>query len=197
METDFRLVRFGLLGVPILAVAIFFLLPRGRFPTRLLLIAACVLLLYVIVTFAGLRFVTVRANLACTVAAYFAYSLLAVMCLRMPESGIRFLAFVIALVPIGCGYLLTTTRVGLFWLAIIVVFYNAKPNHVEEIAPGLTCRITDLGWGGNLSYFHAAGLYQSWDWAPLLERKVLGASDSRDALDEEGASCADLFAIYQ
>jgi len=198
MQTDFLLVRIGLLGAPVLAVVIFIVFRRRRFPARLVIVAASMLLLYLATVFVGVRFVTVRVNLASTVAAYFAYSLLAVMCLRIPERGIRFLAFTIALIPIGCGYLLTTIRLGLFGLVTIVGFYNARPNHVEEMAPALTCRITEQGWGGSLYSFHAVGLYHSWNWVPFLERKVLGTLVTiNNADDAEAVSCADLVARYR
>lgn len=197
MQTDFLLVRIGLLGAPVLAVVIFIFCHGRRFPARLVIVAAGMLLLYLAIFVVGLRFVTVRANLACTVAAYFAYSLLAVMCLRIRPSAIRLLAFVIAIIPIGCGYLLTAIMPGLFALAIVVGFYNAKPNHVEEMAPGLTCRSTERGWGGSLSSIYAVGLYKSWSRAPLLERKVLGALVFKQYPDAEDVSCLDLMARYE
>jgi len=197
MVSDFMLVRIGLLGAPALALVTLFFLRHRRFPARSVVVAGCLLLLYLAIALAGLRFVTARANLACSIVAYFAYSLLTVMSLRIPNAGIRFPLFVIAIIPIGCGYLLTTIRPGLSGLATIVVLYHARPNHVDEVAPGLICRITDLSWGGQLSYFHFVGLYQSWNWAPLLERKVLGAASVENFLGEEGPSCADLVAKYE
>jgi hypothetical protein len=197
MEADFLLVRIGLLGAPVLAVVIYILLRGRRFPARSVIVAASVLLLYLAIVFVGLRFVAVRANLACTIAAYFAYSLLAVMCLRISERGIRFLAFVIAIIPIACGYLLTTIRPWLLALAMIIVFYSATPNHVEEMAPGLTCRITERGWGGSLSSVYAVGLYKSWNWVLLLERKVIGALVMKNYPDAEDVSCAELIAGYE
>ena len=197
MKADFLLIRIGLLAAPVLAAVIFISLRGRRFPARLVFVAASMLLLYLAIAFSGLRFVTTRANLSCTVAAYFAYSLLAVMCLRIPERGIRFLAFVIAIIPIGCGYLLTTTRPGIFALAIIIGFYNATPYYSEEMAPGLICRITERGWGGSLSSIYTVGLFQSWNWAPMLERKVSGALVMKDYPDTEVVSCADLVTMYR
>jgi hypothetical protein len=197
MQADFLLLRIGLLGAPILAAVIFIFLRNRRFPTRSVIVAASILLLYLAMAFAGFRFVTVRTNLASTVAAYFAYSLLAIMCLRITKIGIRFPAFFVAIIPIGCGCLLTTIRPGLFALAIVVEFYNASPNHVEQIAPGLTCRITEQGWGGSLSGIYAVRLYRSWRWVPLLERKVIGALVMINYLEPEEVSCADLLARYE
>jgi hypothetical protein len=199
MKADFLLIRIGLFSAPVLAAAISLFFRRRRFPTRLAIVAATMLLLYLAIACVGLRFVSVRSNLACTVAAYFAYSLLTVMCLRIPQRWVRLLTFAMAIIPIGCGYLLTTIRLGVFALVIVVGFYSAKPNQVEAIAPGLTCRMTEQGWGGQTDSIYAIGLYQSWNWAPILARKVIGVLGVRNNADAEAkvVSCADLIARYE
>jgi hypothetical protein len=201
MHVDFLLVRMGLLGAPVLALVIFIFLRKRRFPSRLVIVAASMLLLYLATFFVGLRFVSVRANLACTVAAYFAYSFLAVVCLRIQPSAIRLLAFVVAIIPIGLGYLLTTIRLGLIALVIVIGFYNVRPGHVEQMGPRLTCRSTEEHMGGSIYSIYSVGLYQSWSWVPLLERKVVGVLTTRNnadpELEPEDVSCANLMAKYE
>jgi hypothetical protein len=197
MEGVFLLVWTGLLVAPVLAVVTFILLRQRPFQARWVVVAASVLLLYFAVACSGLSFVAVQANFACFVIAYFSYNFLAVMCLRIPAKAIRVLIFIIAIIPIGFGYILST--IGVLGLGFIVGDYTRPPDHLEQIATGLTCRAT--GWGSAVSASgYAVDLYQSWNRIPFLERKLLGASVVQagySGLPPKDVSCADLFARYE
>jgi hypothetical protein len=197
MEDVFMLIWIGLLGAPVLAVVIFILLRQRPFQARSVIVAGSVLLLYLAVACSGLSFVAVPVNFASFVIAYFAYSFLAVMCLRIPAKAVRILTFVIAIIPIGFGYILST--IGILGLMFIVGDYASPPNRVEQMAAGLTCRVTGWGSAGSSSGY-AVGLYQSWNRIPFLERKILGVSVVQAGYSgppQDDVSCADLFARYQ
>jgi hypothetical protein len=193
----FLLVWIGLLGAPVLAVVIFVLSRRRPFQPQSVVFAGSVLLLYFGVACSGLSFVAVQVNLIFFVVAYFAYSFLAVMCLRIPTKAVRILTFVIAIIPIGFGFILST--IGVLGLAFIVGDYTSPPERVEQMAMGLTCRVRGWGSAGSASGY-AVELYQSWNEIPFVERKVLGNSVVQDGYSgppPKDVSCGDLFAKYE
>src|SRR5580698_2772317 len=143
LESLFGLVWAGLLGAPVLALATFIFLRRYGRQSLALIAAAGTLLFFCLMVFSGLSFVSVSANFACFVVAYFAYSFLAVSCLGIPRKLVRIPAFVVAIIPMGFGYLLST--IGLLGLAFIVGDYTRPPKRVEQMEDGLACRTT--GWG--------------------------------------------------
>jgi hypothetical protein len=129
--------------------------------------------------------------------AYFAYSFLAVSCLRIPAKAVRVLTFGIAIIPIGFGFILST--IGVLGLAFIVGDLTRPPERVEEIGAGLTCRFREWGSAGSSSGY-AVELYQSWNGIPFVERKILGESVVQAGYSgpsPKDVSCADLFAKYE
>jgi hypothetical protein len=197
MEDAFPVIWTGLLGAPVLALVIFILLPQRRFQAQSAIFSSSVLILYLALARVGLSFVEVQANFLCFVFAYFAYSFLAVMCLRIPIKAIRIIIFVIAIVPIGLGYFLST--IGVLGLAFIVGDYTSPPQRIEQMATGLNCRITGWGSAGSSSGY-AVSLYRSWSGIPFLERKVLGVSVVQAGYSgppPDDVSCADLLAEYE
>jgi hypothetical protein len=196
MEVGFLLVWLGLLGAPVLAAIIAILTRRQGSPKRSAIVAGSALLLYFAVACSGLSFVVPWVNLACFVAAYFAYCFLAMVCLRIQARLVRIPSFLVAIVPIGVGYLLST--IGILGLMFIVGDYTRLPDRVEQMATGLDCRVTGWGAVGTASGY-VVGLYQSWSGIPFLERRVSSRSVTQVGYlgpEPEGASCSGVWAEY-
>jgi hypothetical protein len=191
------LIWIGILGAPVLAVAIFSLLHKKSIQAKSVIFAGALLVLCFGGAYSGLSFVAVQANFTCFIIAYLAYSFLAVMCWRIPVKAVRILMFVVAMIPIGFGYTLST--IGFLGLAWIGGDYTRPPEHVEQIASGLTCRVRGWGSAGSSSGY-AVDLYQSpWNGIPFLERKVAGASVIQDGYSgslPSDVSCVDVLAKY-
>jgi hypothetical protein len=194
-KEGFAIVWIGLLAAPLLALI---LARLRRFGARILMIAASTFLLsYFVFAYSSLAFVAPKGNLACFVVAYFAYCILAATCLRIPRKIIRFPIFVIAIVPIAFGYLLST--VGILGLMFIVGEYTNLPDRTEVMTAGLTCRVTGWGMAAGASGY-TIGLYQSWNAVPFLERKVIGSSVTQAGYSgppPADVTCADLFGQYE
>ena len=194
---DFFVIWYGLLGAPVLA-GIFVAFPRAHFFRRVLMFTAgAMLLLYLGAISAGLRFVALRPNVISFAVAYFAYSFLALMCLRIPKLIVRVPSFVLALVPIAFGYWACTF--GQLLLALVLGDYMNPPTAVERVSANLECRETTWGYSFTDSG-HTVTLYRTWDAIPFLHQKMLSAQVTESKVSgppDDDPSCADLAARYQ
>jgi hypothetical protein len=172
----FAVISLGLLIAPVLAALTFIAFPKDL--SRASFKAAfggsvLVLLLLWGIGLAGISFTEPVFNGASLVAGYFAYCFLASVCWLIPNIVVRIIALVIAAIPVVFGYLLST--IGILALMFVVGDYTRPPDRVEQMAPGLTCRVT--GWGAvGASSGYAVNLFQTFSAIPFLERRVHGHS---------------------
>jgi len=195
----FTVIGLGLLIAPVLAVSTFIALRKDLSCAGSRAIfggSVLILLLLWGIGLAGVSFTEPVFNGVSFVAGYFAYCLLASACWLIPSIVVRILALVIAAIPIVFGYILST--VGVLGLMFIVADYTRPPDSVEQMAPGLTCRVT--GWGAvGASSGYAVNLYQTWSAVPFLERRVHGHSVIQDGYSgtrPADVSCSSIWAEY-
>jgi hypothetical protein len=162
-----------LLAVPVAALALQTLIDwipvrHERPVVRALSLSSGVLLgVVILASIAGIRFVSLTANLWALGAAYFAYCFLVFGIGRLPLSGMqRHTALIIGALPVVYGYFLST--VGLLAIMFTVGAY-AKPSQETRLATNLVCTRVE---GGGPSGGYALHVHREWPLAPLLHRQV-------------------------
>lgn len=168
-----RLAWILLLAAPVAALALQALVDWA--PARLertiakplFLSAAAILGVVMLASLAGVRFVSLTANLWALGATYFAYCLLVFGIGRLPVGGLlRNTALIIAVLPIAFGYFLST--VGLLGVMFAVGAY-ASPSKETRLAKNLVCTRIE---GGGPSGGYELHIHREWPLAPVLHRQV-------------------------
>jgi hypothetical protein len=159
---------------------------------RAIIIAAIAFLCFAIgSSVSRLSFTNVWVNVVLAAVCYLAYCFLAASCWQISRNAVRYIVGIVTTLPIGVGYLLGT--IGAPALVWIVSDYVSPPHHVEQMAPGLMCEITD--WGMVLSGGYKVHLYQRWSAFPFLEREVVVLTVDQNANDAD-KTCSDALNIY-
>jgi|ERR1700722_15064485 hypothetical protein len=120
-----------------------------------------------------LSFTSALANFVCVAVVLLIYYFIVASCLQIPFRAVRYLTFIVTILPICFGYLLGT--VGVLGLGWIVMDYTRPPEHTEQMGPDLKCQIT--GWGSVASASgYTVHLYKIWPEVPFVEREVASLS---------------------
>jgi hypothetical protein len=195
MSLEFLITWLSLLGTPILAIAIFFII-RQRFPTIQRAIAiGCLsyLALIVVVATTGINFTIQAINFSCFALAYFAFCYLAISCWNMKVKAVRIIALALLAIPVFFGYVLGT--IGILGLMFIVGDYTNSPLENNKVEAGIICRTTPWGFaGGNSGY--TVRLFQRWSALPFLERELRKTVVDQTESDRD-SSCSDVLATYK
>jgi hypothetical protein len=167
----FALTWGTLLLAPPLAAALIHVAGRTRHLVRnsILVGAGTVLTLITGFNLAGVSFIDGKANVAAFCVAYTAYCLLAVGAGLIRRPLVRWPVQLLALTPIGVGYILGT--VGWLGLGFIVEDAAAAPMKTETSPAGLLCRVEP--WGSVASDSgYTISIYRYWRPLPLRRRIV-------------------------
>jgi hypothetical protein len=157
-----------------------------------IIIAAIAILCFAIgSSVSRLSFTNVWVNVVLAAICYLAYCFLAASCWQISRSAVRYIVGIVTTLPIGVGYLLGT--IGALGLGWIVSDYASPPHHVEQMAPGLICEITE--WGTIFSGGYKVHLYQRWSAFPFLEREVVILTVDQNASDAD-KTCSDALNAY-
>ena len=138
-----------------------------------------------------LSFTNVWVNVVLAAICYLAYCFLAASCWQISRNAVRYIVGIVTTLPIGVGYLLGT--IGALGLGWIVSDYASPPHHVEQMAPGLICEITE--WGTVFSGGYKVHLYQRWSAFPFLEREVVILTVDQNASNAD-KTCSDALNAY-
>lgn len=181
------------LGAPLIA---FLALPGIRrawpYAHGPIIIAAIAILCFAIgLSVSRLSFTNVWVNVVLAAICYLAYCFLAASCWQISRNAVRYILGIVTALPIGAGYLLGT--IGALGLGWIVSDYASPPHHVEQMAPGLICEITE--WGTVLSGGYKVHLYRRWPAFPFLEREVEILTVDQNASDAD-KTCSDALNAY-
>jgi hypothetical protein len=181
----------GLLGGPALAIVTFIWMRRhySQLLSSIAIGSAILLLLAMGLALSGFSFTSIAANYACFAVLYTAYAFLVVSCLRIKNKVIRMLALVMSAAPMCIG----------FPIPFLDILESSDIEHIERLAPNLTCRITGWGMAGGSSGYRV-DLYKSWSSVPFLERRVLGDSVVQagySGAPPDDVSCTDLLMQFE
>lgn len=158
----------------------------------IIIAAIAILCLAIGLTVSRLSFTNFWLNVALAAISYLAYCFLAASCWHISHDAVRYIVGIVAILPIGVGYLLGT--IGLLSVGwMLVATYANPPNHVEQMAPGLICEIN--GWGTALDGGYTVHLYRRWSAFPFLQRELVILNVDENANDAD-KSCSDALNVY-